>query len=292
MLDPWIALPALLSGTYVGARLVGSARWGRRTRALESAIESARLSATSARHDARELEGLPVPVQRYLARVLRDGQPLAEEVRLAHRGELAANARGGGWRPFRSKQRVVLRRPGFVWDARIGMLPGLPVHVHDAYVAGEGILCARLFGLLPLTELRGRGEVARGELLRFLAEAAWYPAALLPSRGVAWSALGEREALATLTDGEVSASLAFRFGADGLVRSVRCEDRGRALEGSIVPTPWEGRWLAYAERGGSLVPVRAEVAWILPEGELSYWRAELVGFEPALGDRALPTMER
>ncbi len=37
------------------------------------------------------------------------------------------------------------------------MLPG--VRVHDAYVAGEGILHASLFGLIPLVNLRGTGEV-------------------------------------------------------------------------------------------------------------------------------------
>ena len=41
------------------------------------------------------------------------------------------------WLPLVSIQRVVVRRPGFVWDARIQMLPGLDVRVHDAYVAGN-----------------------------------------------------------------------------------------------------------------------------------------------------------
>ena len=35
---------------------------------------------------------------------------------------------------------VITRRPGFDWDARIMVLPGVPAHVHDAYVAGEGLL--------------------------------------------------------------------------------------------------------------------------------------------------------
>ena len=40
--------------------------------------------------------------------------------------------------------------------------------------------------------------MAEGELMRFLAEAAWYPTALLPSQGVRWQGADERSAFATL----------------------------------------------------------------------------------------------
>ena len=61
--------------------------------------------------------------------------------------------------------------------------------MHDAYVAGEGILQASLFGLVTVAALRGTPAAAQGELLRFLAEAAWHPTALPPSQGVAWAAV-------------------------------------------------------------------------------------------------------
>jgi len=66
------------------------------------------------------------------------------------------------WKPFTSEQRVLTRRLGFVWNARIAMLTGLTVLVHDAYVAGEGILHANLFGLFLVANLRGTYDVAKG----------------------------------------------------------------------------------------------------------------------------------
>lgn len=46
-------------------------------------------------------------------------------------------------------------------------------------------------------DLRGAlGEVAQGELMRFFAEAAWYPTALLPSQGVRWQAVDDTSARA------------------------------------------------------------------------------------------------
>jgi hypothetical protein len=194
---------------------------------------------------------------------------------LEHAGTFNMSENGERWRPFASKQRVVTRRSGFVWDARIALLPGLGVRVQDAYVAGEGILHAALLGLFTLVELRGTREMAQGELMRYLAEAAWYPTALLPSQGVRWAAVDGDSAKATLADGDVSATLLFRFDEAGLIASVSAAARGRTVRGAVVPTPWEGRWWNHAERGGMKVPLEGEVAWILPSGAKPYWRGRL-----------------
>jgi hypothetical protein len=108
------------------------------------------------------------------------------------------------WKPFTSDQVVVAQRPGFDWNGRVAMAPGLPVRVHDAYVAGEGVLHASLLGLFTVVDVRGRYEVAEGELMRFFAEAAWYPTALLPSQGVRWEPVDGRSARATLEKGDIS----------------------------------------------------------------------------------------
>lgn len=63
------------------------------------------------------------------------------------------------------------------------MATGLPVHVHDAYVAGDGILTATVFGLLTVMKQPDTPELVQGELMRFFAEVAWHPTALLPSQG-------------------------------------------------------------------------------------------------------------
>ncbi|NWG76285.1 MAG: hypothetical protein HXY24_17060 [Rubrivivax sp.] len=197
-------------------------------------------------------------------------------VTVEHRGTFNASERGERWAPFTSTQRVVTRRPGFVWDARVAMVPGVPVYVHDAYVAGTGILHPSLGGVYALANLRGTRDVALGELMRFLAEAAWYPTALLPSQGVRWQAIDERSARATLADGDLALTLTFTFRADdGLIESVRADARGRTVGGRVEQAPWEGRWSDYAERDGMVVPLAGEVAWLLPEGRQPYWRGTI-----------------
>ena len=155
------------------------------------------------------------------------------------------------------------------------MMPGLSVRVHDAYIAGEGVLHASLFGLVSLVNLHGTPEVAEGELMRFFAEAAWYPTALLPSQGVQWEAVDATSAKATLKDGETTLTMLFRFNENGLIQSVRAEARGRTVAGAVIPTPWEGRWKSYEIFDGMLIPLEGEVAWILPEGPKPYWRGRI-----------------
>ena len=168
-----------------------------------------------------------------------------------------------------------MQRPGFDWDGRIAIMPGVTVCVHDAYIAGEGRLHAALFGLVSLANIRGTPELAHGELMRFLAEAAWYQTALLPSQGVQWSALDDTSAKATLRDGGTAPTLLFRFNKEGLAESVRADARGRAVAGTMIPTLWECRCSKYELRNGMRIPTEGEAAWLLPEGPKPYWRGRI-----------------
>ena len=279
-----IVVIVVLALAVIALTRYGAARWQARTETLQARLAAARAPLAPKTFDPRELDALPPPVQRYFRTVLKDGQPLVAAVRVEHVGEFNMSESGEQWKPFTSTQRVITRRPGFIWDARMPMFPGLAVHVHDAYVDGEGILHAELLGLLPVMDMHGTPEVARGELMRFFAEAAWYPTALLPSQGVDWQAIDGRSAQATLRDGDVELTMTFQFDQAGLICSARAEDRGRAVGGTVVPTPWEGRWENYERRDGMLIPAAGEVAWLLPEGRKPYWRGRIAAIEYEFAD--------
>jgi hypothetical protein len=196
-------------------------------------------------------------------------------VSVRHDGSMNLSEAGEQWKPFTSEQRVIMQRPGFDWHATVSMMPGVPVRVQDAYVAGEGILHAAVLGLFTVADVSGTRAMAEGELMRFFAEAAWYPTALLPSQGVRWDAVDAHSARGTLREGDIESTLLFRFNAEGLVETVRAEARGRMVNGKPVPTPWQGRFWSYAERSGMRVPLEGEVAWLLPDGAKPYWRGRI-----------------
>jgi hypothetical protein len=280
----WIIWAALALGGFVAALLVmaafGRYRWAEATQALLAQLEGARQPATRSRYDAQELEGLPAPVQRYFRAVLKDGQPFISSVTVRHTGTFNVTALGSRelWMPFTSEQHVLTRRPGFVWNARMALMPGIAVLVHDAYAAGVGTLHAAVMGLVSLVDQRGTDDVARGELMRFMLESAWYPTALLPSQGVRWSEVDEGSADATMVDGNISMTMRFTFDDAGLIGMVRAEARGAMIGRKVVMMPWEGRMSNYQERDGMRVPLAGEAAWV-PGARKPYWRGAIVSID-------------
>lgn len=257
----------------------GPYRWRAKTETLREELQAHESTTPGDRYDPAQLENLPPPVERYLRKVLDPGQRPLRSVRIRHRGEFNMAESGENWAPFTSRQWTIIDRPGFLWDARIRMLPGVPVHVHDGYVGGRGILEARLLGLIPVAGQEASPELAQGELMRHLAESPWYPTALLPGKRIEWEAIDDRSARATVQDGETSVTCTFHFGEDELVDRIRSEGRYRNVDGESVRTPWEGRFWAYEQRRGILVPTEGEVTWLLPEGRLPYWRASITELE-------------
>jgi hypothetical protein len=247
-------------------------RWRFGTEQLRAKLDAARRPIATKTYGPSELIGLPEPVQRYFRAALRGGQQFVAAVNMEHRGTFNPSETGEHWKPFVSTQRVVTQRPGFDWDARIAMMPGVTVRVHDAYVAGEGLLRATLFGLVSLAEIRGAPMIAQGELMRFFAEAAWYPTALLPSQGVHWKAVNDRSAMATLRDADIEVTLLFRFNEHDLIDSVHADARGAMVGKNIVMMPWECRMSNYQTHNGMTVPLTGEVAWVRPEGRKAYYR--------------------
>jgi hypothetical protein len=265
---------AVLAVSGAGLATWGRSRWAAATQALLSQLEAARLPAKASRYDARELEGLPEPVQRYFRAVLADGQPIVTGVTVRHVGTFNVTALGSRemWMPFTSRQHVLTNRPGFVWDARMSLLPGIAILVHDAYAAGVGTLHPALLGLFSLANQSGSGDIARGELMRYMMEAAWYPTALLPSQGTRWTAVGPASADATMVDGDIRLTMRFTFDAGGQIESIRADARGALVGGKVVMLPWEGRLSNYQERAGMRVPLTAEAAWLPAGGRKPYWR--------------------
>jgi hypothetical protein len=218
-------------------------------------------------------DGLPPPVARYLRTVLGDGQPIPRRVRIDWAGEFNMGKPGADrWLPFTARQDFVPGAPGFVWDARI-RVAGVPLRVRDSFVDGDGSMLGKVLGLVTVVDKRGGDRLAVAALQRYLGEAIWLPAALLPDAGVQWQAIDEKRAQATLVAGGARATLEFRFGASGLVDSVYAASRTYD-DGRHPPSqhPWQARVLRYGLVDGTMVPVEAAVEWLLPGGAYPYWR--------------------
>jgi hypothetical protein len=148
------------------------------------------------------------------------------------------------------------------------------VRVRDGYIGGVGSMEAAVAALVPVSGQAGTREIASSALWRYLAEAVWWPTALLPSERLAWEAVDDTTARATLSDRGAIAVAEFRFGPAGEVARVT-GTRYRAVGDGQVLTPTEGWHRDYQRVGGMMIPTAGEVAWLLPEGPHAYWRARV-----------------
>lgn len=197
----WVIAFAVVIGMAGVTLWIGARRWQ---------AESARVVATLRSHARRgaapfhaaDLAGLPAPVVRYLRHVLQDGQPMITAATIVWEGEFNMGQPGrDNWRPFTATQEFVPGAPGFVWNARIAMLPWVPVFVRDSFVEGRGSMRGAVWGLIPVVTAEGTPTLASGALQRYLGEAAWFPTALLARSGVTWTAIDDTHARATLSAG-------------------------------------------------------------------------------------------
>lgn len=228
-----------------------------------------------------KLAELPAPVERYLRYALREGQPMIRSVRLGQTGELRISAEKRTWRPFHAVQFVCTDPPGFVWDAQVTLPLKTTVCVRDSYIAGRGEGKVTLFGFLPfpMRAAPSSHQLNEGELMRYLAEAVWYPTALLPGQGVEWTPVSDDQALATLTDGATTVAMEFRFGEHGEVTSVSSPARPRQVGNTYIATPWEGIHRNYREQSGMQIPTDGEVKWHLCGEAVSVWKGHLQNLE-------------
>jgi hypothetical protein len=224
---------------------------------------------------AFSIEHLPPPVARYLKLALPADCTQFHGVTLIQRGSLRTTSSSERWMSFKAVHVAKASAPGFVWDAQVKVMPFFHINVTDTLTHGVGAGRVRLMSVLRVAGDTGTHEINSGALHRYLAEAVWYPFALLPRNGLTWSALDEYTALATLADGPAEVALEFRFADSGEVESVFAQGRWGTFDGHYEQKPWEGHFRNYQRVDGVLIPMHGEVGWYT-DGKLDIvWRGEV-----------------
>lgn len=281
MIKPLFFALTLLVIALVAATWLGIRHQNAKTNSLTAELEQMS-QAPAAIVNFAALSTLPVPVRRYFQNVLTDGRPMLRTVRLEQKGRLKISPEAAEWSAFYARQSVSAQTPGFVWDARIKVAPMAHVRVRDAYVGGKASGEVSLLSLIPLGSDSHKPELDAGALYRYLAEAVWYPTALLPASGVQWLAVDDNRAVATLRVQDAVASLEFRFNDAGEVTGVYTTERYGLFNGRYEQHPWEGRFSDYQRVGGMKIPMQGEVGWHLPGGWWLFWQGSVTRVDYSL----------
>ena len=223
------------------------------------------------------MTALPPAIRRYVDRA-HAVEP-AQQVRVTQVGEMWLKPGGRALR-FQAVEDFAVAEVAFEWRARFRFL-----RVVDRFAAGDGLLEARLLGLLPVMRQTGP-ELAVGEALRYLAELVWAPHAMLSNASLEWRELDERHVEVATQVGSTRAAVRLELDAGGDVVGARVDDRPRAEGKEVVRRPWVGSFGDYAVVDGIRLPTHGEVRWELPEGPFTYWRGTIRSVEVTPKDEA------
>ncbi len=232
----------------------------------------------------RVLAAAAMPATPDLPQIVRDfaernGGSVAagpRSVHLRHRASLTT-AKGKAPIAITADQWLAIASTEMVWRGR-GAMMGLPVTVVDSIVGGEGLLEARVLGVVSVAKGTGP-DFAKGELQRYLSELPVHPDAILSNASLRWRQIDAAtvEVTARFAGGE--ASIRFSFNEDGDITGMLAPDRPMTAGDHTEPTAWRGSFGGYQWFGSRRIPTDGEVGWELPDGLFTYWTGKIVDYE-------------
>jgi hypothetical protein len=208
--------------------------------------------AATQRFDPANYTHLPEAAQRYLARAIAPGTPLACAVRLRMHGSIKLKR----WHPFSAAQ-VIVRGRGMIWRARV-RLGRFVVRGFDRYVDGEGAMQWKLFGMVPVVHADGP-DVTRSAADRFAAESIWLPSTFCSER-VAWQTNGTDVLHARFPVDGHDEELALTTSLGSLL-AVEMKRWGNPEGGAFANNDFGALVEQEAVFDGYTIPVRVRVGW-------------------------------
>ncbi|BBK31252.1 hypothetical protein EDC65_1313 [Stella humosa] len=200
-------------------------------------------------------------------------------VTLTQAGHMKRQLGSPSWMAFTARQTIAPTTCAFEWRARFGPLGS--ISVCDALADGQARLDVMALGFIPLARTAPTAALLRGERMRYLAELAWAPDAILANADLRWRGDGPDRLVVRTGDGPAAAEITMTLDGDGRIASTFAADRPRAAVEPTLPTPWRGRFSDYRLHLGRWLPFAGEVAWVIDGREEVYWRGALTSWSMA-----------
>lgn len=231
--------------------------------------------------DQQDQSRLPSAVYALAMRLGVNPKQQRSNVRLTQTGRLKRKLGVETWTAFTATQTISTRDCRFDWYAKAGPF-GL-ISAHDALQNGEAQFDIMALGFIPIARAEHSSALIRGELMRYLAEIAWAPDAILCNTGLRWREETPDSLAVSAGTGERAAEVVLGLDSDGRIASAFALDRPRSATAPILPTPWFGRFFDYRLHGAIWLPFSGEVAWQINAKREAYWQGQIEGWE-AFGD--------
>jgi len=220
---------------------------------------------------------LPTPVYDLAVRLGAVSNSSLRGVRLKQTGRMKTRLDAPSWIPFTATQTISMRTSAFAWRARAG--PFAMISARDALSDGQGQLDVTALGFIPIVRAERSVALVRGELMRYLAELAWAPDAILHNNELRWRIDGPDTLAVSAGSGEAASEVVLTLDTDGRIARGFAPDRPRSAKAPTLPTPWRGRFSDYRQHNDRWLPFAGEVAWEIEGKEIVYWQGRIALWE-------------
>lgn len=216
------------------------------------------------------IEGLPLPVKRYLRFTGAVGTVIPERVYLRQKGRIRKST-ATPWMEITAEEYYSMEPPAFIWIGTVNK-GGIPViQVRDKYAQGKGSIQIRPGTVFPLTPVRGE-RMDQGSLMRYLNEMVfWFPSALL-RENITFETIDENTAKIHFTDSGKTVSGTLYFDREGKLVNFRAERFEMNRNRMEI---WETPISAYDKFLGLTLTRKGSGVWKYKEGDLNYIEIEL-----------------
>lgn len=207
------------------------------------------------------------------ARLGAQAVPPGSVVNIVQKGRMKRALGQDSWMPFTARQSIQLAACNFEWTAKFGPF-GL-VCACDALENGVGRLNVTALGFIPMVRTPRTAALVRGELMRYLAELAWSPDAILGNSALRWREGCSGTIIVGAGEGASAAEICLGLDDAGRIATAFAPDRPRSAIDPILPTPWRGRFSDYRLHHNRWIPFSGEVAWEIDGKEEVYWQGHI-----------------
>ncbi|WP_138420370.1 DUF6920 family protein [Aquibacillus sediminis] len=189
------------------------------------------------------------------------------------------------WYKAEAEQYVSVKRPGFVWNASVEMMPLIHVAGKDVFHDGDGRMQMELLSILPVVHIANNNKVDQSTMQRFLLELPWYPSAALEPY-ITWESLNPTTAQATMSYKGKTGSAIYYFDEDGNLDKVSAM-RYKDHDDNAEPLECIGEVKEMKMVDGKMIPTKMDVSWLVKGEKFTWYQLEIYDVVYTRGTRRL-----
>jgi hypothetical protein len=189
--------------------------------------------------DQQDCAHLPAAVYDLAMRLGVKPESRCSRVRLTQTGRMLRSLGSTSRKSFSANQTISVDDCAFTWQARFG--PFSVISVRDALENDQGCLDVRALCFIPIMHTPRTTALTRGELMRYLAEIALAPDAILRNKTLRWRVEAPDALAVSAGIGDTAAEVLLTLNNEGRIIGTFAPDRPpplscRPLGAAVYPT--------------------------------------------------------